>query len=240
LEAPKVSIIADFADLADCGSHERSAIAALQKIVVTVYLINLPSPDFHTKTNRVKSQICVIGYLCSSAIRLWHRFFANNYIKSMAMTQHILSRIAIFLLSIVLIVFGIEHFVHPRNMLIYVPAWIPGGLTWVYVVGIACILVAISFMINRMVKVTAYLLALLLLCFVFGVHLPNYLSTADPEYRQLAFLNILKDTALAAFALYIAANARHQRVLEETAIEEEVRKSEHPDLEETEHIVMQA
>jgi len=144
----------------------------------------------------------------------------------MAMNQHILSRIAIFLLAIVLIVFGIEHFVHPRNMLIYVPTWIPGGLTWVYIVGAACIIVAVSFMLNQMVKVTAYLLALLLFSFVFCVHLPNYLNTADSEYRQLAFLNILKDTALAAFALYIASNARHQKVLEETAIEEEAKKSD--------------
>jgi len=142
------------------------------------------------------------------------------------MNQHILSRFAIFLLAIVLIVFGIEHFVHPRNMLIYVPTWIPGGLTWVYIVGAACILVAVSFMFNQMVKVTAYLLALLLFSFVFCVHLPNYLNTADPEYRQLAFLNILKDTALAAFALYIASNARHQKILEETVIEEEVKKSD--------------
>ena len=142
------------------------------------------------------------------------------------MNQHILSRFAIFLLAIVLIVFGIEHFVHPRNMLIYVPTWIPGGLTWVYIVGAACIIVAVSFMLNQMVKVTAYLLALLLFSFVFCVHLPNYLNTADSEYRQLAFLNILKDTALAAFALYIASNARHQKVLEETAIEEEAKKSD--------------
>ena len=142
------------------------------------------------------------------------------------MNQHILSRFAIFLLAIVLIVFGIEHFVHPRNMLIYVPTWIPGGLTWVYIVGAACIIVAVSFMLNQMVKVTAYLLALLLFSFVFCVHLPNYLNTADSEYRQLAFLNILKDTALAAFALYIASNARHQKVLEETVIEEEAKKSD--------------
>ena len=142
------------------------------------------------------------------------------------MNQHILSRFAIFLLAIVLIVFGIEHFVHPRNMLNYVPNWIPGGLTWVYIVGAACIIVAVSFMLNQMVKVTAYLLALLLFSFVFCVHLPNYLNTADSEYRQLAFLNILKDTALAAFALYIASNARHQKVLEETAIEEEAKKSD--------------
>ena len=142
------------------------------------------------------------------------------------MNQHILSRIAIFLLAIVLIVFGIEHFVHPRNMLIYVPTWIPGGLTWVYIVGAACIIVAVSFILNQLFKVTAYLLALLLFSFVFCVHLPNYLNTADPEYRQLAFLNILKDTALAAFALYIASNARHQKVLEETVIDEEVKKSD--------------
>jgi putative oxidoreductase len=149
----------------------------------------------------------------------------------MAMTQHILSRVAIFLLAIVLIIFGIEHFVHPRNMLIYVPTWIPGGIAWVYIVGIACIVVAVSFLLNRMVRVTAYLLALLLFCFVFCVHLPNYLNTADEEYRQLAFLNVLKDTALAAFALYIASNARHQKVLEETTIEEEVKKTDHSTIE---------
>jgi hypothetical protein len=67
---------------------------------------------------------------------------------------------------------------------------------------------------------------LLLFSFVFCVHLPNYLNTADVEYRQQAFLNLLKDTALAAFALYIASNARHQKVLEETVIEEEVKKSD--------------
>src|SRR5678816_1691122 len=114
----------------------------------------------------------------------------------MAMNQHIISRIAIFLLAIVLIVLGIEHFVHPMNMLNYVPTWIPGGVTWVYIVGAACILVAVSFMLNQMVKVTAYLLALLLFSFVFCVHLPNYLNTADIEYRQQAFLNPVSYTHL--------------------------------------------
>ncbi|HEY1869691.1 MAG TPA: hypothetical protein VGG71_01465, partial [Chitinophagaceae bacterium] len=120
------------------------------------------------------------------------------------------------------------------------PTWIPGGITWVYVVGIACIVVAVSFLLNRMVRVTAYLLALLLFCFVFCVHLPNYLNTADEEYRQLAFLNVLKDTALAAFALYIASNARHQKVLEETTIEDEVKKIDHPTIEMKDPVVTEA
>ena len=133
------------------------------------------------------------------------------------MIQHVISRIAIYLLAIVMIVFGIEHFKHPRIMLIYVPNWVPGGIIWVYLVGAAFLLAAIAFITNRMVRVAGYLLALLLFIFVITIHLPNYMSTADKEMHQLAFVNVLKDTALGAFALYIASNARHQRILEETS-----------------------
>jgi uncharacterized membrane protein len=137
------------------------------------------------------------------------------------MNQHIISRIAIFLLSFVMIFFGIQHFLHPQNMVTRVPDFLPGGIAWVYIVGIAFILAAISFMTNILVRVAAYLLALMLLIFVFTIHIPQYFDTADKDYRQITLINILKDTALAAFALYIASNARHQKVLEETNMEEE-------------------
>src|SRR5215208_6414415 len=133
----------------------------------------------------------------------------------MVMNQHIVSRIAIFILAIVMVIFGIQYFLHPYDFLIKVPAFLPGGMVWVYIVGIAFILAAISFMTNKMVRLAAYLLALLLFSFVLFIHLPNYLDTADPEYERLSLSNLLKDSALAAFALYIASNARHQRILEE-------------------------
>jgi putative oxidoreductase len=50
------------------------------------------------------------------------------------------------------------------------------------------------------------------------------MDTADKAYRQMALYNLLKDSALAAFALYIASNARHQRILEN--VEEEVKEPE--------------
>lgn len=140
------------------------------------------------------------------------------------MNQHLISRVAIFLLSFVMIFFGVQHFLHPDNMMTKVPAFLPGGKVWVFVVGSAFILAAISFMTNTLVRVAAYLLALMLLVFVFTIHLPNYFDTADKDYRQLSMVNALKDTALAAFALYIASNARHQKVLEETTLEEEERE----------------
>lgn len=137
------------------------------------------------------------------------------------MNQHIISRIAIYLLAIVMIAFGIKHFTNPDALLISVPDFLPGGIIWVYIVGVVFILAALSFMTNILVRVAAYLLALLLFTFVFTIHLPNYLYTADKAYQQMSLVNLLKDTALAAFALYIASNARHQKVLEETDIEEE-------------------
>jgi putative oxidoreductase len=123
------------------------------------------------------------------------------------MNKHTVSRLAIYLLAIVMLVFGVYHFLHPRDMVVFVPAFIPGGIIWVYLVGLAFILVAVSFLTRRMVKFAGYLLALLLLIFVLTIHLPNYLHAGDPDMQKMAFVNLLKDLALAGFALHIASNA---------------------------------
>lgn len=124
------------------------------------------------------------------------------------MYEHTISRIAIYILSVVMIAFGIYHFLYPQNLLIYLPDFIPGGLAWIYIVGSAFILAAIAFIINRQARLAGYLLAFMLFCFVLTVHLPNYLNAGDAGMRQLALVNLLKDMALGAFALHIAANAK--------------------------------
>lgn len=125
------------------------------------------------------------------------------------MTQHTVSRIAVTILGIVMIVFGLYHFMKPQTLLVYVPEFIPGGLIWVYVVGLAFILAGVSFITHRRVKLAGYLLALLLFIFVLSIHLPNYLNAGDSDMKQVAFVSLLKDTALGAFAMYIASNARN-------------------------------
>lgn len=128
------------------------------------------------------------------------------------MIQYTISRIAIWLLAIVMIVFGIHHFRHPENMLTYVPNYLPGGIIWVYVVGVGFILAGLAFIINRLVYVAGYLLAALLILFVLLIHLPQYQNAGDVEMRQMAFVNLLKDLAIAGFALYVAANAKKQHL----------------------------
>jgi putative oxidoreductase len=123
---------------------------------------------------------------------------------------HIISRIAIYLLSVVLILFGVFHFLYPRDLLVYVPLSLVGGIKWAYVVGSAFILVGLSFLTNQFVKVTSYLLVVMLIIFILTIHLPNYTQAGDRDMRQMALINILKDTAIMGFALHIAAGAHHQ------------------------------
>ena len=123
---------------------------------------------------------------------------------------HIISRLAIYLLAAVLFLFGLFHFLYPRDLLVYVPEFLIGGITWAYVVGAAFILVAISFATNQYVKISSYLLFVLVVFFILSIHLPNYMHAGDKEMKQLALINILKDTAIAGFALHIAAGAYHQ------------------------------
>ena len=125
---------------------------------------------------------------------------------------HVISRIAIYLLSVVLFVFGVFHFLHPHDLLVFVPSFMPGGIIWVYFVGAAFILVALSFLTNKLVKLAGYVLAVLLIVFILSIHIPNYMNAGDKEMRQMALINLLKDTAIVGFALHIAAGAHHQKL----------------------------
>ena len=128
------------------------------------------------------------------------------------MNQHIISRIAVWLLAIVMIIFGIQHFKYPKEMMNFVPTYLPGGIVWVYFVGAAFILASISFIVNRYVSLAGYLLAAMLILFVLLIHLPNYSAAGDLLEKRGALMNLLKDTAIAGFALYIASNTNHQRL----------------------------
>jgi len=123
---------------------------------------------------------------------------------------HIISRIAIYMLSVVLIVFGLFHFIYPRDLLVYVPLSLVGGIIWAYIVGATFIIVGLSFLTNQFVKFTSYLLVIMVIIFILTIHVPNFMNAGDKEMRQMALLNILKDTAIAGFALHIAAGAHHQ------------------------------
>ncbi|MDQ6815536.1 MAG: hypothetical protein M3040_17540 [Bacteroidota bacterium] len=127
------------------------------------------------------------------------------------MTQHSISRIAVIILGVIMIVFGFYHWFRPANLIVFIPDFLhflPGKLL-VYLVGVAFVLAGIAFIAHKYVQIAGYMLATLLIVFVLTIHLPNYFGAADPDMRSMAFVNLLKDTALAAFAMYIGSEARN-------------------------------
>jgi uncharacterized membrane protein len=96
-------------------------------------------------------------------------------------------------------IFGILHFMMADNMTGAVPDFIPGGVVWVYMTGIALLAACVSFVIQKEVRLAALLLALMLLIFAFTVHLPGVMSGSETSMPSL-----LKDVALAGGALILA------------------------------------
>lgn len=125
------------------------------------------------------------------------------------MTQHSISRTAVIILGVIIILFGIFHFMKPDNLIVFVPDFLPGKKLLVYLVGLAFILAGVAFIAHKFVMTAGYLLAALLIIFVLSIHLPNYLGAADADMKSMAFVNLLKDTALASFAMYIGSEARN-------------------------------
>jgi uncharacterized membrane protein YphA (DoxX/SURF4 family) len=125
---------------------------------------------------------------------------------------HPISHFAIYLLAAAMIAIGIFKLMRPYDTMVYMPLYLPGGVVWAYVVGISFILVGLSFFFNQYVKITGYLLAFFLVFFILTVHVPNAMNAGSAEYRTIAILNIMKDSAIAGFALHIAASAHHQHL----------------------------
>lgn len=99
-----------------------------------------------------------------------------------------------------LLVFGLLHFMGAQMMAGMVPSFIPGGILWVYLTGVALILAAVAMIANRLSTLASLLLGILLLSFALTVHLPMLMGG-----DQNAMPNLLKDTALAGAAFFVYA-----------------------------------
>lgn len=117
------------------------------------------------------------------------------------MDKNLTFNIGKYLFALPFLVFGIFHFMNAQNMAGMVPDFIPGGVFWVYLTGIALIAAAVSVFINQKVVLAMQLLALMLIIFVLTIHLPATINDMNNAS------NLLKDLALAGGALLLAAHA---------------------------------
>ena len=112
------------------------------------------------------------------------------------MKPFIPSKVAEWVFALVIGMFGVSHFMKTGMMETIVPTSIPGDASiWVYVIGAALILAAIAIIINKYKTLACYLLAAMLIVFVFTLHLKPAMD------GNLG--NLLKDTGLAMCAILI-------------------------------------
>ena len=117
------------------------------------------------------------------------------------MDKNLTTTIGKYLFAIPFLVFGIFHFIDAQGMAGMVPGFIPGGVFWVYLTGLALIAAAVSVFLNQKVVLAMQLLALMLIIFVLTIHLPATINDMN------AAPNLLKDLSLAGGALMLSAHA---------------------------------
>lgn len=105
------------------------------------------------------------------------------------------------LLALPFLVLGVMHFPGADNMAGMVPSWIPGGVFWVYLTGVANIAAGVAFITGKQARLAGLLTALMMIVFILTVHLPGM---SNPEMAQFSLISILKDLGLAGGALLIA------------------------------------
>lgn len=98
--------------------------------------------------------------------------------------------------------FGYGHLTHAAAMGGWVPAYIPGGIFWIYFTGVAMILAALAIGTGIQGRAACLGLALLLLIFIVTVHLPGL---GNPHTQSMAMMGLLKDLGLLGGALVIAS-----------------------------------
>lgn len=101
------------------------------------------------------------------------------------------------------LIMGLMHLAYAKGMAAAVPAFIPGGVLWIYITGLGLIAAGGSFIINMYTKWAGICLAGMLLIFILTIHIPG-LASKIPMTVRWSTVNLFKDFALAAGALFIS------------------------------------
>ncbi len=98
-------------------------------------------------------------------------------------------------------IIGLNHFFMVDFFSGMLTSFIPGGGFTILFTGFLLIAASVSIMFKRYVTLSCLLLSVMLLIFILTIHIPQLF---DPLQAQIAFMQLLKDTALMGGALMIA------------------------------------
>jgi len=109
------------------------------------------------------------------------------------------------LFALPFLLFGLNHLYNYNEILPVVPAFIPGGVLWVWLSGLAMIFAAFAIVGEKHEDIACIAMAVLLLAHIATVHFPELIN---PQKSLLTWISLLKDVGLMGAALYMAGNAK--------------------------------
>jgi uncharacterized membrane protein len=92
---------------------------------------------------------------------------------------------------------GIQHFLFANFVQVLIPAWIPGALFWVYVSGVFLIGSGICLLIGWKLWIVGKVIAVVILAWVFLLHLPRAIGVPGDANEQTAAFEALAFSGLA-------------------------------------------
>ena len=124
------------------------------------------------------------------------------------MNQQKIIKIGTIIYALVIAFFGINHFLSGTGLQNTVPRFIPGGIFWVYITGVALIAASIAILIGKYDFAAAIGISIFLFTIVLTVHVPAVVNAPDDRAMRFPITNLMKDTAMGAAALIIAGLSR--------------------------------
>jgi uncharacterized membrane protein YphA (DoxX/SURF4 family) len=105
-----------------------------------------------------------------------------------------------YFFGLLLIIFGIDHFLYIGFVKTLVPAWIPGHEFWTWLAGVALIGAGLSIFINFKPKTISLLLAIMLLIWLLVLHIPRAFTAPATDYGN-EWTSVFECLAYAGIAL---------------------------------------
>lgn len=81
-----------------------------------------------------------------------------------------------YFVAIMMIAFGIDHFLYTDFVATFVPSWIPDHVFWTYFAGVALILAGLGIILNIQLRLAAILLGVMLFLWLVMLHLPRAIA----------------------------------------------------------------
>jgi len=115
------------------------------------------------------------------------------------------------LFALVLVFYGVEHFLHPKFALgvpleLPTPAWVPVPSLWGYLVGAMLLISGLALLINKQARAAATGLGIAITVVVLFYYLPMLVPARLPSQLNLA-VDYIADTLLFAGSIFLLAGA---------------------------------